>query len=112
MPKPRNVMKQKKNKHFSHIGALVGDILNTCRTSRPDHEMTRIWDLWDETMGAAIAENARPAAFKDQLLIVHVISSPWMQQLQFLKKDIIQKLNSALGKNLVREIKFKIGPSK
>ncbi len=71
--------------------------------------MTRIWALWDKTMGMAIAENARPAAFKGQLLVVQVASSPWMQQLQFLKKDIIQKLNIALGKELVQEIKFKIG---
>jgi len=105
-------MKQKKNKNFSHIGTLISDILDTCRNERPDSEMTRIWALWDKTLGTTIAENARPAAFKGELLIVHVTNSPWMQQLQFLKKDIIQKLNSALGKNLVQEIRFKIGPSK
>jgi hypothetical protein len=108
----KNVMKQKKNKNLSHIGTLIGDILDACRNGRPDSEMTRIWALWDKTVGTTISENARPAAFKGQLLIVNVTSSPWMQQLQFLKKDIIQKLNSALGKNLVQEIKFKIGPSK
>jgi len=102
-------MKRKNDKNFSHIGTLINNVLNTCRNERPDSEMTRIWALWDETMGVTIAENARPAAFKGQLLVVQVASSPWMQQLQFLKKDIIQKLNSALGKELVQDIKFKIG---
>jgi hypothetical protein len=105
----RNCMKRKNDKDFSHIGTLINNVLNTCRNERPDSEMTRIWALWDETMGVTIAENARPAAFKGQLLVVQVASSPWMQQLQFLKKDIIQKLNSALGKELVQDIKFKIG---
>jgi len=102
-------MKPKKDKDFSHIGTLINNVLNKCRNERPDSEMTRIWALWDKTMGVTIAENARPAAFKGQLLVVQVASSPWMQQLQFLKKDIIQKLNSALGKELVQDIKFKIG---
>jgi hypothetical protein len=33
-----------------------------------------------------------------------------MQQLQFLKPELIEKLNETLGKNLVGDIKFKIGP--
>jgi predicted nucleic acid-binding Zn ribbon protein len=41
---------------------------------------------------------------------VNVTSSTWMHQLQFLKKDIIKQINHALGKELVEEIKFKIGP--
>ena len=72
--------------------------------------MTQIWSLWDSAVGEMIAENAQPAAIKDKLLIVHATSSSWVQQLQFLKKDIIKKLNAAYGKELVEEIKFKIGP--
>ncbi|MFO7560515.1 MAG: DUF721 domain-containing protein [Desulfobacterales bacterium] len=102
-------MKTQNKQNLSHIGTVINDVLNQCRKERPDSDMTRIWALWDKTMGMTIAENARPAAFKGQLLVVQVASSPWMQQLQFLKKDIIQKLNSALGKELVQEIKFKIG---
>jgi predicted nucleic acid-binding Zn ribbon protein len=102
-------MSPKKKQELSHVGTFINNVLKTCRANRPDVEMTRIWSLWDETIGTTIAENARPAAFKGQVLLVTVTSSPWMQQLQFLKKDIIQKLNTALGKELVSEIKFKIG---
>jgi len=41
---------------------------------------------------------------------VNVIDSAWLQQLWFLKKDIIRKVNDSLGEDLVGEIKFKIGP--
>ena len=61
-------------------------------------------------VGEVIARNARPGAFKGKLLLVNVTSSTWAHQLQFLKKDIIKKVNDALGKELVEEIKFKIGP--
>ncbi|MFH2064033.1 MAG: DUF721 domain-containing protein [Pseudomonadota bacterium] len=102
-------MNNKKNQELSHVGTMISGILNTCRSNRPDIEMTRIWSLWSEAIGPTIAENARPAAFKGHVLLVHVTSSPWMQQLQFLKQDIIRKLNTALGKEMVTEIKFKIG---
>lgn len=102
-------MNKKKNSEFSHVGGLIGNILHTCRKNRPDLELTRIWSLWAEAIGPAISENARPAAFNGQVLLVHVASSPWMQQLQFLKQDIIHKLNAALGKEMISEIKFKIG---
>ena len=101
--------KRKSNKEFTHVGRLIGDILNTCGHVRPDSELTRIWELWDSAIGPMIADNARPAAFKGDILLVHVTSSPWMQQLRFLKTDMIRKINTALGKELIRDIKFKIG---
>ena len=91
------------------IGSIIPKVLRSCRLTS-DEELLQIWDLWDHAVGKAISENARPAAFKGKLLLVHATSSTWIQHLQFLKKDMIKKVNEALGKNLVEEIKFKIGP--
>jgi hypothetical protein len=33
-----------------------------------------------------------------------------MQQLQFLKPELIEKLNETIGKEVVGDIRFKIGP--
>ena len=102
-------MKRKQNKDFSHIGDVIQHIISQSRAARPNSEMLKIWELWDSIVGAPIAENARPAAFKGDILLVNVTSSPWMQQLQFLKKDLIGKINAEFGKPLVGDIKFKIG---
>lgn len=103
-------MKSKRTniKEFAHIGSIINNVLRACR-QEADEELVQVWDLWDRAVGEAIAENARPAAFRGKLLLVHVTSSTWLHQLQFLKKDIITKVNDALGKELVEEIKFKIG---
>jgi predicted nucleic acid-binding Zn ribbon protein len=98
-----------KQSEFVHIRNVIDAVLKPYR-SKPDFELKNVWDLWDEVVGKPIAQNARPAAFKGKLLIVHVSSSSWIHQLQFLKNDMIAKLNTALGKSLVAEIKFKIGP--
>ena len=98
-----------KKSKFVHIGNVINGVLQQYR-AEPDFELKAVWRLWNETVGETIAQNARPAAFKGNLLIVHVSNSTWIHQLQFLKNDIITRLNTALGKPLLKEIKFKIGP--
>jgi predicted nucleic acid-binding Zn ribbon protein len=75
-----------------------------------DLDAYRLWQQWKDVVGPAIAENTRPEAIKGKLLLVHVSSPPWMQQLQFLKPELIEKLNETIGKEVVGDIRFKIGP--
>lgn len=73
-----------------------------------DMAMTRIWEVWDEAVGDPIARNAKPGAFKDGMLIVHVSSSVWMQQLRFCKQTMLASLNQMLGNDIVNDLMFKI----
>ena len=103
-------MERKKRKaDFVHIGRLIDNVLKSYRRES-DTELLRVWQVWDGAVGDVIAQNAKPAAFKGRLLLVHATSSIWIHQLQFLKKEIIEKLNNALGKSLIDDLKFKIGP--
>ena len=103
-------MKPKKQKaKFEHIGNILADVLKSYRRES-DADLVRVWQVWDQIVGDVIAQNARPAAFKGKILLVHVSSSAWIHQLQFLKKEMIEKLNEALGNALIDDLKFKIGP--
>ena len=103
-------MKIKKSKaQFVHIGSILDEVLKTYRRE-PDGELIRVWNVWDGIVGEVISKNAKPAAFKGRILLVYVTSSTWVHQLQFLKKEMIARLNEALGKALIDDLKFKIGP--
>ncbi len=103
-------MKTKKAKaEFEHIGSIIDVVLKTYRRE-PDGELIRVWNVWDGTVGEGISKNAKPAAFKGRILLIYVTSSTWVHQLQFLKKEMIARLNDALGKALIDDLKFKIGP--
>jgi predicted nucleic acid-binding Zn ribbon protein len=103
-------MKTKKDKaKFVHISSVIDEVLKTYRRE-PDGELLRVWHIWDSIVGEIISKNAKPAAFKGRILVVYVTSSTWVHQLQFLKAEMIAKLNEALGKSLIDDLKFKIGP--
>lgn len=97
------------NRAPEHIGDLLQSVLRRCRQSS-DLEMLRLWEIWEDAVGKAIAANAKPAAFKGPLLIVHVASATWAHELQFLKQDLISKINDRLDSARVTEIRFKVGP--
>jgi len=103
-------MERKKHKtKFVHIGSILDAVIKKYRRET-DAEIVQVWQVWDNIVGDVIAQNAKPAAFKGRILLVHVASSTWIHQLQFLKKEMMAKLNNALGKTLIEDLKFKIGP--
>jgi len=93
---------------FVHIGNILGDTLNRFRADS-DLELTSVFTIWKNVVGEAIANNSKPGGFKGKILLVYVSSPVWIQELQYYKKDMITKINDALGKELVCDIKFKIG---
>jgi predicted nucleic acid-binding Zn ribbon protein len=104
-------MKEKREKIHSAvpIGSVIDKILHS-HVPRTAAEITRIDQMWDKIVGDIIAENTRPAAFKEKTLLVHVNSSPWLHHLYFLKEEIVQKVNDALNEDVIEDILFKIGP--
>jgi predicted nucleic acid-binding Zn ribbon protein len=91
------------------LGKILQQALKASRID-VDLDACKLWHYWKDIVGPAVAENARPEAIRGKSLLVNVSSAPWMQQLQFLKPELIEKLNETLGKEVVRDIRFKIGP--
>ena len=100
---------QKKKTDLTPIKGILTQVLRECRgglQQDPDF----LGQIWDRAVGAAIARNAQPAAFKQRLLVVHVSSSVWLQELFFQKSALIERVNAAAGREILEDIRFKIGP--
>lgn len=100
---------RKENAQFVHIGDVIEKVLSGCRYERDD-QLSNIWDAWAKAVGPDISKNAKPAAIRGATLVVNVSGSSWLHQLRFLKEDMIGKINQSIGKDAVRELKFKVGP--
>ena len=68
-----------------------------------------VWPVWNEIVGAAIARNAQPEKIRNGTLFVKVASSTWMQELQYMKEMISEKLNQSLGRQVVKNVFFFVG---
>jgi hypothetical protein len=90
------------------VSALLASIFGGKPAARLLKEIV-IWQVWDEVVGPQVARRARPSAIRDGVLTVTVASGPWLQQLTFLKAEIISRLNEKVGEGLVREIYLKAG---
>lgn len=68
-----------------------------------------IWGAWEEIVGESVALHAQPRSIHNRILFINVSHSTWIQQLQFLKSTLIEKINSYLGESLIEDIRFKLG---
>lgn len=73
-----------------------------------------ILQLWPKAVGSKIAYQTRPDRLHAGTLFVRTTSSVWVQQLHFMKDEILDKMNQLAGKNAVKNIHFTVGyrPSK
>ena len=63
-------------------------------------------NIWNEVVGKTVAKNTQPDRVEHGVMIVKVSSPTWRQELYFQKKEIIQKINNTIGKNVIRDIRF------
>jgi hypothetical protein len=69
----------------------------------------RVWDVWEEAVGEALARKAYPTKIQNGKLFVTVSNSAMMQELQFAKAMLRERLNKKLGAVVVRDVMFVIG---
>lgn len=70
-------------------------------------EEHRALKVWQHVVGETIAKTTDIEKFARGILYVRVHNASWRNELSFRKKNIIGRLNEAIGKILVKDIVFK-----
>ena len=70
----------------------------------------QVWTVWEEVVGRVIARKAHPQKIQNGKLFVTVSNSALMQELQFIKATLRDRLNAELAPGTVKDIFFVIGP--
>ncbi|KAF0134912.1 MAG: hypothetical protein FD145_293 [Candidatus Saganbacteria bacterium] len=65
--------------------------------------------LWSECVPREIAKNTEAIKIRNKVLYVDAKTSVWAQELNFLKKEILEKINEIAGFKAVADIRFKAG---
>ena len=66
----------------------------------------QVLEQWPSFVGERVAEVSRPERLTGGLLFVKVKNSVWRNELLYLKAELIQKINGALGEEIVEDIRF------
>ena len=68
-----------------------------------------VWTFWSDEVGKTIASHAQPIGLRAGVLTVAVDAPTWLQELQFLKDTLRDRLNRRLGQVLIDDIYFVSG---
>jgi|ERR671918_1635600 hypothetical protein len=98
----------KKNPSVERLGEVLDKSLKRLELSS-QLDQYGIWPIWNDVVGKPIARNAQPEKIRNGILFVKVTSPVWMQQLQFMKQMIADKLNQRLRSEVVKNIFFVLG---
>jgi predicted nucleic acid-binding Zn ribbon protein len=88
---------------LTRLGDVLRDALARLPVARElaDHAL---WMHWDVVVGPTVARHARPQRLRHGVLFVAVDSPEWMQELQFLKHELRDRLNARLGRDAIRDV--------
>ncbi len=100
-------MSQKQNS-LKSIAEILGDTKGRLRISKHIRRY-KLWELWPDIVGREIAAHARPARWYGRTLVVRVEHPAWIQELGFLKPQMIEKICSAVPEAKLKDIKYEVG---
>lgn len=88
-------------------GALRGWIKR--RGLSADFQLHALWYRWPELVGSTLARRSRPRKLYRKVLTVVVASSAWANELSFIKNQLVDGINEALGESVVRSLRVITG---
>ncbi len=75
----------------------------------PATTLARVQEVWGRVAGPAISSSARPTAERDGVLTVTCEAAVWAQELDLMAGELIPRVNEALGRELIRELRCRTG---
>ena len=100
--------KRKRSPYLQHLGDVLDTVLKKQKLALPKKDI-QIMTAWGKAVGSTIAAQTAMERFANGTLYIKVSNSVWMQQLQFMKEEITERINDVLGARRIRNILFSIG---
>lgn len=92
--------------NFSY--SLSGFLKDLKRKSAQNLNYSSVVDFWPEIVGDRTSQNTRAMYIRESVLYVEVFSSVWLNEIKFIREDIIEKYNEKFKKEILKDIHFSI----
>ncbi|MBC7332912.1 MAG: DUF721 domain-containing protein [Actinobacteria bacterium] len=69
----------------------------------------KLFNHWCEIVGENISKKTEPRKLVNGVLYIQVVNSMWANELSLMCPKLIEKINSFVGEDVVKQIKFRVG---
>jgi predicted nucleic acid-binding Zn ribbon protein len=87
------------------VGEILEGLLRKKRLREPVLRAGVVAE-WEERVGEAIARVTRAQGVREATLVVEVKSSAWLMELNFMKGEILRRVNEGREEALIEKIVF------
>ena len=88
-----------------HIGESIKLLIRDLGFEKKVDEI-RVKEGWEKIVGPTIARVAKVERVEGGMLYIKVSSMTWRTELLFQKQVILQKIETAVGKDIIKDIRF------
>ncbi len=96
----------RRQKRLERIDKVIDRVLRYCGIEDMILEK-RVLEIFPRVVEEKIASHIKSLNIEDRILFVKLDSPTWANQMLFLKRDVLKKINSALTKKFIRNIIFR-----
>ncbi|MEA2015138.1 MAG: DUF721 domain-containing protein [Actinomycetota bacterium] len=93
-------------KKIDDIGSVIRDIVKDL-DMEDGLKTSRIFSRWPEIVGTEIGRKSKPRRLAGDTLYISVVNSTWANELSLMSGQLIEKINSFIGGEVVKSIKFR-----
>lgn len=87
------------------IGGIIAQVLRDNNLEQTLLEKRAV-DAWEKVIGQSLARYTDTPQIKNGVLFVHVKSAPLKQEFFLGRKEIVRRLNNAIGATIVKDIRL------
>jgi len=88
----------------------VAKLLKGVYPAPDQYETAKVFAWWSRSVPPRILDHARPVRLTRGVLIVHVSSSVWANELHYLSDDLMGRLREHAPTAGIQKIRFQVGP--
>ncbi len=69
---------------------------------------TAVFAHWEQLVGPALADHARPVSLRDGVLLVAVDQPAWATQVRFLATQVLERIAESTGRRDVTDLRVRV----
>ena len=93
--------------NFPNFSSNLSSFLQSINIKSVKQSQT-ITELWNEIVGESVANVTLSVYYSEGVIWVELSSTAWVNEMMYLREDIVSKYNEKLQKNIIKEVLFKV----